>query len=153
MLCTLGWGCVGSARKTAKPTVLGRDTHHSRAQCRTGLSMEAAAGAAAQAPAPQCVVCGAPTTTDDAAQHTCGGDKGRASGVSNHLGAVRCTLSRLSETSGRRDTLMRAHASLPATDFSTVRLVSSSGSRLGEVSSPPAIFALQLLLHLALCAM
>ena len=120
MLCTLGWGCVGSARKTAKPTVLGRDTHHSRAQCRTGLSMEAAAGAAAQAPAPQCVVCGAPTTTDDAAQHTCGGDKGRASGVSNHLGAVRCTLSRLSETSGRRDTLMRAHASLPATDFSTV---------------------------------
>jgi hypothetical protein len=26
--------------------------------------MEAAAGAAAQAPAPQCVVCGAPTTTD-----------------------------------------------------------------------------------------
>ena len=44
MLCTLGWGCVGSARKTAKPTVLGRDTHHSRAQCRTGLSMEAAAG-------------------------------------------------------------------------------------------------------------
>ena len=64
MLCTLGWGCVGSARKTAKPTVLGRDTHHSRAQCRTGLSMEAAAGAAAQAPAPQCVVCGAPTTTD-----------------------------------------------------------------------------------------
>ena len=120
MLCTLGWGCVGSARKTAKPTVLGRDTHHSRAQCRTGLSMEAAAGAAAQAPAPQCVVCGAPTTTDDAAQHTCGGDKGRESGVSNHLGAVRCTLSRLSETSGRRDTLMRAHASLPATDFSTV---------------------------------
>ena len=44
-LYALGWGYAGSARKTAKPTVPVRDTHHSRAQCRAGLSMEAEAGA------------------------------------------------------------------------------------------------------------